>query len=209
MLPLLKKKPEPAPALQVLPWHPNFRNYERLPDIKVVSTAFFVNVAAITLTIAIAAYVGFESYSLLSINSDIAVVVAQSDRDKPSSDKAIGMFRKFQAEDKRLQEIDEFLKSRPAVSPVLMHLGQTLPKNVALSLFDMRDKGLTLRAFVRGAPKVAGDTAEAYRKQLKNDKVLSELFEDVTTINMTKNPQDGRLIIELYLKFKTPAAAKK
>ena len=24
-------------------WHPNFRNYEKLPDIKVVRTAFFVN----------------------------------------------------------------------------------------------------------------------------------------------------------------------
>ena len=47
MLSLLKKKSEAAAAPTVPAWHPNFRNYEKLPDLKVVRTAFFVNGAAI------------------------------------------------------------------------------------------------------------------------------------------------------------------
>ena len=48
MLPLLKKKTKAASSAPQMPaWHPSFRNYERLPDIKVVRTVFFVNAVAI------------------------------------------------------------------------------------------------------------------------------------------------------------------
>ena len=46
MLSLLKKKSDAA-APAVPAWHPNFRDYEKLPDVKVVRTAFFINAAAI------------------------------------------------------------------------------------------------------------------------------------------------------------------
>ena len=53
MLPLLKKKSDADAAPAVPAWHPNFRNYQKLPDIKVVRTAFFVNGIAILLVVAI------------------------------------------------------------------------------------------------------------------------------------------------------------
>ena len=43
MLSLLKKKPDAAAANQTPAWHPNFRNFERLPDTQVVRPTFFVN----------------------------------------------------------------------------------------------------------------------------------------------------------------------
>ena len=43
MLSLLKKKTEASPASLLPSWHPNFRRFEALPDIKPVRTAFFVN----------------------------------------------------------------------------------------------------------------------------------------------------------------------
>ena len=47
MLSLLKKKPDAAAANLTPAWHPNFRNFERLPDTKVVRTTFFINGGAI------------------------------------------------------------------------------------------------------------------------------------------------------------------
>ena len=58
MLSLLKKKKKPdaaaSEAPQVPAWHPNFRNYQQLPDIKVVRTAFFVNGAAVFVALGLA-----------------------------------------------------------------------------------------------------------------------------------------------------------
>jgi hypothetical protein len=80
---------------------------------------------------------------------------------------------------------------------------------MALTLFDMRDKGLTLRGVVRGAPEPGARIVSAYRDQLRRDKAVLELFEDVSVINMNKSPQDGRLNVELFLKFKEPPKDKK
>ena len=41
----LTKKSDAQSAVAPV-WHPNFRNFERLPDTKVVRTTFFVNTAA-------------------------------------------------------------------------------------------------------------------------------------------------------------------
>ena len=47
MLSLLKRKPEAAAVSEMPPWHPNLRNFARLPDTKVVRTAFFINGASV------------------------------------------------------------------------------------------------------------------------------------------------------------------
>ena len=51
MPPLLKRKPEKAAAPLVPAWHPNFRNFQRLPDTKAVRTSFFLNGIAAVVTI--------------------------------------------------------------------------------------------------------------------------------------------------------------
>ena len=205
MLPLLKKKPD-ASAPQALAWHPNFRNYEKLPDIKVVRTVFFVNVAAITLVVGIAAYVAFQEYSFFALRSQISEAEARITRDKPGSNKAIADFKKFQEEEKKLGEIDTFLKSRPNLSSLLLHLGPTLPKNIAYSQFDLKEQVLTLRAIVRGAPEAASGEAKQYVESLRADKALKELFDEIQLTNMSRNPANGRLNVELVLRLK---AAKK
>src|SRR5688572_19807280 len=110
MLPFLKKKSD-ADAPPALPaWHPNFRNYKKLPDVKVVRTAFFINGVALVVAISLGAYVGFREYQLNSINSQIAEVQAQIDRDKKVSDQAVALFKKFQAEEAKVTEVETFVK---------------------------------------------------------------------------------------------------
>jgi hypothetical protein len=66
-------------------------------------------------------------------------------RDKPGSDQAVALFKKFQAEEARVSEVDAFLKSKPRVTDLVMHLGRTLPENIAFDSVDLRDSGLVLR----------------------------------------------------------------
>ena len=208
-LPFLKKKSEAAAAPLVPSWHPNFRNYEKLPDVKQVRTAFFVNFAAAAVA-AVALYLfGLQEYKLHQLNAQVADYQRQITRDKKKSDQSVALFKKFQAEETKILEVDTFVKSKPIVSDLLLRLGQTLPKNIAFDSFDVREAGLTLRISVRGAADAASNLANTYLEQLKADKELAR-FDDIAITNFSRNPATGRLSVDIYLKLKVaapPAAA--
>jgi hypothetical protein len=208
MLSLLKKKSDATAAPAVPNWHPNFRNFEKLPDTKVVRTAFFINGAAITIALALGIYFATKEWQLRSLNLQVAEEQKKIDRDKKPSDQAVLLFKKFQAEEARVMEVDTFIKSKPLVSALMLRLGETLPPNLALDNADFRDVGLVLRLSVRGAPETALGLAAAYLDQLRADKELSQ-FEDFSfTTSPTLNPATGRMAVELMLKLKTPGGKK-
>lgn len=209
MLSLLKKKSEAEAAVAPPGWHPNFRNYEKLPDIKVVRTAFFVNGAAVFVALALGIYFGFKEWQLRVVNAQIAEEQRKIDRDKRASDQAVAMFKKFQAEEARVLEVDAFVKSKPIVSTLLLRLGETLPPNIAIDNIDLRGEGLALRLSVRGDAVAASGYATVYLDQLKADKALSDFGEFVFTSTPTRNPTSGRMAVEFMLKFKPPPGAKK
>lgn len=207
MLSLLKKKPDAAAANQTPAWHPNFRNFERLPDTKVVRTTFFVNATAIVVALVALIFTGNREVSLHSLNAQLEEIEAQIVRDKPASDKAVSLFTKFQAEEKQLAEVEAFLKARPIVSDLVLRVAQTLPKNIALDYLDLRENLVTIRGTVRGAPDMASGYASTYVDQLRTDPELALKFDDVLLKNLNRIPTSGRLAIEIELKLK--GAAKK
>src|SRR3954467_9266077 len=106
MLSLLKKKSEASAAPTVPHWHPNFRNFEKLPDTKVVRTAFFINGAAIFVALALGIYFGSQEWRLRGLNAQVADEQRKIEKTKRPSDQAVAMFKKFQGEETRTTEID-------------------------------------------------------------------------------------------------------
>jgi hypothetical protein len=134
-----------------------------------------------------------------------AAAEARIARDKPASDRAVADFKKFQAEETKLKEVETFLTSKPSVSELLIHLAGTRPENVAIDGIDLREMGLILRLSVKGAPDAASGTATAYKEQLAGDKQLGAIFGEPTFSNFATNPNTGRLAVEILLPAKTPA----
>jgi hypothetical protein len=186
----------------VAAWHPNFRNYEKLPDIKVVRTAFFINGFAITVAIALLTYCGIKEWQLRVLKTQIAEAERQISRDKPESEKAIALYKKFQAEESKIIEVDNFVKSKPLVSEFVVHLARTLPENIALDRMELSDSGLILRISVRGTPDVAIGHANAYVVQLQGDKMLTQRFEPAEMASATPNPASGKLAVEINNRMK-------
>jgi hypothetical protein len=208
MLSLLKKKSEADAPPAVPAWHPNFRNYEKLPDIKVVRTAFFVNGAAILVAVSLAIYLGFKEWQLHAVNVQLAQVRAQIDHDKRASDQAITLFKKFQTEEAKISEVDTFMGSKPIVSTLILRLAQTLPSNIAIDTLDLRDAGLTLRLSVRGDAAAASGYATAYLEQLRADKDLAQFDEVTFTSTPVRNPATGRMAVEFFMRIKAATAKK-
>lgn len=202
MLPLLKKKSD-APTGPVVPaWHPNFRDYEKLPDVKVVRTAFFANGAAIVVLLALGIYFGINEWQLHVINAQVAEADAQIARDKKPSDQNVALFKKFQAEAAKVTEVDTFVASRPVMSDVLLRIAATLPADIALDAVEMRPAGVSLRLTVRGSPESAAGRATAYLEQLRGDKELTAFNrEKFEFTNQARNTSTGRLAVEFFLRF--------
>jgi hypothetical protein len=209
MLSLLKKRSEADTAPALPAWHPNFRNYEKLPDVKVVRTAFFVNGVAVLVALSLATYLGLREWQLRMVNTQLAQMQSEIERNKPASDQAIALYKKFQAEEAKVTEVDTFIKSKPVVSALIIRLAQTLPKNIALDNFDLRDTGLTVRLSVRGDAAAASGYATAYLEQLRADKELAPFSEVTFTSTPTRNPSTGKMAVEFLMRPKPPVGGKK
>jgi len=211
MLSFLKKKNEAEQAPVLPAWHPNFRNPERLPDIKVVRTAFFVNGVAIFAAVLLGAFLVFREWQLSVINNQIDLVQAEIVRNKVASDRAIAVYKKFQASEFKIAEVDAFLKSKPIVSVLVLRLAQTLPPAIAIDTLDLRDTGMTMRLSIRGDAAAASGYATSYLEQLRNDKELSQFDDFAFTGSPVRNPATGRMAVEFMLRLKpmAPPAKKK
>ena len=209
MLSLLKKKNKSVGALSVPNWHPNFRNFKKLPDIKVVRTAFFINVGAFSVLFLLAAFLGFSEWQVRGLRAQVALEQLKIDRDKKLSDLSVAQFKKFQAEETRAIEVENFIKSKPNFSPLILRLAETLPPNIAIDIFDLRDSGATIRFSVRGAPETAPGYATAYLEKLKLDKQLALFDEFNFTATPSINPGTGRLAVEFSLRLRGSAGVKK
>ena len=202
----LKKKTEATGPL-VPSWHPNFRNYEQLPDTKVVRTAFFINVGSIVVALALLIYFGLGELQLQNLRTQADDWQAQIEQNRPASTAAVGKFTQFKAEEAKIREVDAFMQSRPSIAQLISDLGRTLPPNVALDAFDLRDATLTLRGTVRGAPDKASGYASAYVETLRNAPEFQPLFTEVNLTNLSRVPTTGRLAIEVVIKLNVPSAA--
>ena len=208
---LLPKKPKAKASAPLVPaWHPNFRNFERLPDTKVVRTSFFINVAALFVTLMVVIYTAYAEYNLHSLGGAIEELQQGIDKNRPGSERAVAQFKKFQDEEKRLLESVDFSSGKFVPSAFLLHLGDTLPLGIAIRQIDYRATGVIVRGTVRGSPDEASGVLAAYSdRQLPADKEFVALFEDVTVTSQVRSQETGWLTFELLLKFKGAAKEAK
>lgn len=200
MLSRLKKKSDASSGPAVPAWHPNFRDYEKLPDVKVVRTAFFVNGAAIVVFLALAIYVGIGEWQLYALNGQIAQAEERINRDRKASEQAVALYKRFQAEGAKVDQVDQFVSTRPQLSTLLEHLARTLPENIALDGFELRPNGVSLRMTVRGTPETAAGYATVYLEQLRGDETLTAF--DRTKFefaNQARSATSGRMVAEFFL----------
>lgn len=214
MLPLKKKSDaQPAAALR---WHPNFRNFERLPDTKVVRTAFFINTAAIAAAAGMLLWVGYREYTNLSIREQIARAESDIEANKRQNAEATRLSRLFAEQIKRIEEAAAF--ARIPISPLEYAdiIGSSLPKEVLIDALDTRTLGgnpktptqYQLRGRVAGSPDQASGIANQYVEILRAQPRLAEVFESVVLRNISRDASGGFLAFEITLTVKPTAEDK-
>ena len=206
----LSKKSDAAPALAPN-WHPNFRNFERLPDTKVVRTTIFVNTAAGAAALALLAWVVYGEYRLNNLSVQINDAKAQIASNAKANAEALRLTKIFEDEDKKLAEAAAFVQVPVTPFEFIEIIGQTLPKEISIQFADVRmpadPKGqiFVLRGVVAGSRDQAAGTASSYVEALKTHPKLGAIFDPITLDKLTPDGSTGFMAFEISLKVKTEA----
>lgn len=208
MLSLTKKSDEPV----VVPlWHANFRNFERLPDTKVVRTTFFVNTAAGAVALALLMWLGYGEYRLHNLGEQIAAAQREIDANTKQNTEALRQTKIFSDEEKKLTEVETFVKAPVPVSEYIELIGQTLPKEISIDFADIRispdqkSQNYVLRGVVAGTRDQAAGTASSYVDVLRNHPRLGAIFDPISLDKLTPDAGTGFMSFEITLKVKTEA----
>ncbi len=205
MLSLTKKSDAPVAAPL---WHPNFRNFERLPDTKVVRTTFFVNTFAAAAAIALVLWLGYREYTLKTLAAQIAEAQAEIDGNAKLNAEALRLTQVFSEEDRKITEARTFMKSPVPPGEFIVLIGQTLPKEISIDVVDLRipvdPKGqqYNLRGVVAGTREQASGSASSYVELLKAHPRLGTVFDPITLERLNPDGGNGFMSFEISLKVK-------
>jgi hypothetical protein len=206
MLSSLKKSSDKSSVSMMPAWHPNFRNFERLPDTKVVRTTFFINGVAILIATTLAIYVAYREVELSTLKGDTNAAQKVVDDNKLASDQAVALFKKFQAEEKKIFELQKFRSVSPLeFSDLLLELGSSLPPAVLLNSMDYRPSGVTLRGRIKGSSEEGAGMADEYVSKLTKNAYFSDLFDPIKLTNIVRDAGTGEIVIQIDLQFRTSA----
>lgn len=207
MLPLLKKPTDKPTAATVPAWHPNFRNFERLPDTKVVRTSFFINGIAVVVVLILGITLFYREYSLNTLRQQTAYWESEVTKNKQASDRAIVLFKQFQEEEKQIFALRDFMQgSKIVVSDFVLQLGESIPATIMLTGLEYRPTVILLRANVAGTADTASGETSLYLDKLRVTQPFKDLFENVKLNAIVRDPAAGLMRIEVGLQFKTPKA---
>ncbi len=211
----LTKKSDAQPAAAPL-WHPNFRNFERLPDTKVVRTTFFVNTAAIALTAFLLIWFGRRAYHIHDLNMQRDEAQKQIEDNSKQNKAAIANTKTFADEQKKLMEAEEFVRAPISPSAYIELLGKTLPKEISIEYADVHyanppvsPKGVfNLRGLVAGTPDQATGTASRYVDMLRADPTAKAVFESITLDKLNRDSNVNLMSFEITLTLKAETKKK-
>lgn len=204
----LTKKSDAQPVTAPL-WHTNFRNFDRLPDTKVVRTTFFVNTAAGAVAIALLLWLGYREYRIYNLGEQIAGAQREIESNAKKNTEALRLSQIFTDEDKKLAEAEAFLKVPVSVSEYVLLIGQTLPKEISIDFADLRlpadvkGQTVTMRGMVAGSRDQAAGAASSYVDLLRAHPQLGTTFDPITLDKLTPDATTGFMSIEISLKVKT------
>lgn len=205
---LLSKKSD-AGAVAAPHWHPNFRNYEKLPDTKVVRTTFFVNTAAIVMAAILLLWTGNRELKINTLKQQVADSQAQIDSNSRQNAEALRMTKQFADEQKKVDEVAKFVSIGMLPSEFVALLGETLPKNVGITAVDMRmsdEKGSTivLRGTVAGSPDQATGVASTYVDVFRTEPRFVACVGAVEMTDVNRDPSGAGVVFQILLHLKDP-----
>lgn len=196
---LLTKKSDAEPVVAPL-WHTNFRNFDRLPDTKVVRTTFFINTAAIAVTLGLILWLGQREYTDYNLGVQKADAQRQIDSNQKQNSEALRLSKVFLDEERKLNEVAAFLKTPIIPSEFVQLIGQSLPKDISIDYVETRfaeskNSVFQLKGRVAGNPDQASGITSSYIDLLRAHERLGKVFDPITLNRLDRGDSKGSFMV--------------
>lgn len=205
MLSLTKKSD--AQPVAAPPWHTNFRNFERLPDTKVVRTTFFINTAAIAIAVGMVLWLASREYTNHSLQDQIAEAKRQIDGNTKQNAEALRLSKVFLDEQKKLDDAAAFTKVPITVLEFVDLLAQTMPKEIIIDyvetrITDPKSSVFQVRGRVAGSPDQASGLISSYVDMLRAHPRIGTTFDPITLNRIDRNVGGTFMLFDISLSVK-------
>lgn len=181
-------------------WHPNFRNTQLLPDLKVVRTTFFINAVCIALASAALMLTGYREYQAFGLRSSMSQARKHMEEAKEQNEKYLASNRKFMDGVRKFDEAREFIGSRISGTKLLTALATTLPELMEFSGVAYEKEQLVLRGVIRLDSETASQRASAYLETLRADPYVGGQFTDISLNSFQRDAANQGMSFEIVLK---------
>lgn len=204
MLSLTKKsddQPVTAPR-----WHTNFRNFDTLPDTKVVRTTFFINTAAIVVAVSMGLWLGFREYTNYNIRQQQADAQQQIESNSKQNAEALKLSKIFAAEEKKLNEAAAFMRVPIGLEEFIEIIGLSLPKEISIDFTEKRITGdkieFELRGRAAGSNDQATGIANTYSNMLQSHPRLGKVFNTIELKSVERDNSGTFMFFNILLTLK-------
>jgi len=183
-----KKREESA----VVCWRPDFRDRERLPDIKSVRTGFFVSALAITLAATMAIIVGIREYKIMNLRENIAEIQKEIDVYRVENAIIVNKNKEFRDHMLKIQEIVKFAEEKLVVSDLIMDVAQALPQGVLFKKFEYTEEEAKFEGMIPA--EVNSDQAlNQFIAGLKSIDSLKDRFKNFKQTSVARQSETGNV----------------
>ncbi len=200
----LTKKSDAQPEAAPL-WHTNFRNFDRLPDTKVVRTTFFINTAAIAFTMSMLLWLGQREYTIYDLGEQKAAAQRQIDTNQKDNAAALKLSKTFLDEQKKVSEVLTFLKAPVTPAEFINLISQSLPKSIEIDFAETRNTSdakssiYQIRGRTAGSPDQASGITSSYVDMLRAHEKLGRIFDPITLIRLDRGAAGDFMTFDISL----------
>ncbi len=195
-------------------WHPDFRNVDALPDIKVIRTDFFVNILTVTIALASIFYLGYHEYNGIALGSQISELDNKITAKNTENNKNLSFSSKFDNFSKKIVELEQFVDSPIDTAEFLTFLGEAIPHEMLLTSISYFDREFTegkktfvlfiinIRGAAHGSAETATQTVYDFINKLENLEMFEAILYNTELDSMVRDDALGLFNFSTVIQLK-------
>ncbi len=193
------------------PWHPDFRDVQALPDVKVIRTSFFINgIPLLLLMVGLVLLISLE-FRRYSLNGEIRALEARIEENQAANSAVLALQGRFAREERTLREAIEFREESFALSKFLYALGQVLPDEIriiSLRYLDLTERGqavgkqMQINGSLAGSPEEATALFSSFLRLLEEHPVLSDGATEFVPGSLVPTPERDLMAFSMRIHYK-------
>ena len=167
-------------------WHPNFRNVDALPDIKVIRTDFVINWGVVLVAVALLMFFLRNEFSALSVGRNIKDFETKISENDTINNNNLKLSGEFGTLSKEVTEVEAFMDVPIKPSAFLLNFTKIKPKEMLLQTISYDSQNIQLGNRKTAPGKTTGIRGSISGSPAEVTRLVTEFVETLKKLEMIK-----------------------